>query len=522
MKTKKLTPVGKFVVLLLVVAVVAAVVYFTTGFNFNFAKDENQVITNNKQLVSNTNTPVSNSNSNSNSESATNEINLSISERIGWKPILDANGGLTTQPGSIYDKLGLKVNIKVDNNTTTSSKEFIDGEVNALGYTVNRYAGVYKSFNDLNIETVMPYIVSSSIGGDGIVVRGNIKTVEDFANHKIGVPNLAAGQTLVWWLMLKSDLTDEQLEKIKNNIVIYDNTIADSEAFFNGEVDIAVTKQPYLNQAKNGKDTSVLFTTKSASNLIQDGVLFRKDFVENNRDTVVKFIDGAIQALDHESFKNIKQIPIFKEKNDSELKEMLTETKLADYSLNVKLLGGMSQDLFEDMSNIWEKAGESVMYGQANNALTSDLLKDLSGKYKITNNDTVVIDESQKQKAMNEEALIKKSVSIVFKPNSANFANEKDAEQVLNEFVSIAQFIEGAVIQVEGNISNTGVDDPKAAEKLSYARAKTVADFLQQKGVDPSRFIVIGNGGTKQIAPNDTEENKMKNRRTDIFFKVIE
>ena len=38
-------------------------------------------------------------------------INLSLDEWVGWKSVLDAAGGLSTQPGSIYDKLGVKVNI---------------------------------------------------------------------------------------------------------------------------------------------------------------------------------------------------------------------------------------------------------------------------------------------------------------------------------------------------------------------------------------------------------------------------
>ena len=34
-------------------------------------------------------------------------INLSLDEWIGWKSIIDANGGLSTEKGSIYDELGI-------------------------------------------------------------------------------------------------------------------------------------------------------------------------------------------------------------------------------------------------------------------------------------------------------------------------------------------------------------------------------------------------------------------------------
>ena len=48
-------------------------------------------------------------------------INISLDEWIGWKSIIDANKGLTTQPDSIYGKLGINVNINIINDATQSS-----------------------------------------------------------------------------------------------------------------------------------------------------------------------------------------------------------------------------------------------------------------------------------------------------------------------------------------------------------------------------------------------------------------
>ena len=64
-------------------------------------------------------------------------INLSLDEWIGWKSIIDANGGLSTAKGSIYDKLGIQVNISVINDATQSSNALISGSLDAAGYTIN-------------------------------------------------------------------------------------------------------------------------------------------------------------------------------------------------------------------------------------------------------------------------------------------------------------------------------------------------------------------------------------------------
>jgi len=43
-----------------------------------------------------------------------------------------------------------------------------------------------------------------------------------------------------------------------------------------------------------------------------------------------------------------------------------------------------------------------------------------------------------------------------------------------------------------------------------------VLDYLVQKGIDKMRLNAKGYGESKPIAPNDTEENKAKNRRTEV------
>jgi OmpA-OmpF porin, OOP family len=52
------------------------------------------------------------------------------------------------------------------------------------------------------------------------------------------------------------------------------------------------------------------------------------------------------------------------------------------------------------------------------------------------------------------------------------------------------------------------------AQKLTDARALAVAQALVKAGVDCKRLIAVGFGDTKPIAPNDTTENKARNRRT--------
>jgi type VI secretion system protein ImpK len=57
---------------------------------------------------------------------------------------------------------------------------------------------------------------------------------------------------------------------------------------------------------------------------------------------------------------------------------------------------------------------------------------------------------------------------------------------------------------------------------LSEARAKSVASMLKLSLSQPSRLTVSGKGAENSIAPNDTEQNKSKNRRVEVSIPRAE
>ena len=71
-------------------------------------------------------------------------------------------------------------------------------------------------------------------------------------------------------------------------------------------------------------------------------------------------------------------------------------------------------------------------------------------------------------------------------------------------------------VEISGHTDNVG--NAAYNKKLSLNRAKAVADALIKKGIAKNRLTYIGYGKEKPIAPNDTEEGRQLNRRTE--FKV--
>lgn len=85
----------------------------------------------------------------------------------------------------------------------------------------------------------------------------------------------------------------------------------------------------------------------------------------------------------------------------------------------------------------------------------------------------------------------------------------------ITELKKLKEFLEkNPTIKIElgGHTDSDG--DDKHNMTLSNNRAKAVKDWLISNGIETSRLSHKGYGETQPVAPNDTAENKAKNRRT--------
>ncbi|MBN3762377.1 OmpA family protein [Burkholderia sp. Ac-20365] len=70
---------------------------------------------------------------------------------------------------------------------------------------------------------------------------------------------------------------------------------------------------------------------------------------------------------------------------------------------------------------------------------------------------------------------------------------------------------------VEGHTDNVGTREYN--QKLSEARAKSVAEELERHGIRASRITLVGYAFDRPVADNDTSEGRARNRRTEIVVK---
>lgn len=109
----------------------------------------------------------------------------------------------------------------------------------------------------------------------------------------------------------------------------------------------------------------------------------------------------------------------------------------------------------------------------------------------------------------------------LFASNSVEL--HKSAEQYLAWVVEVMQKYPQANVRITGHTDSVGAEDYN--QTLSENRAKAVAGYLYEQGIEPGRVTATGKGEMSPIASNDTEEGRKQNRRVEVMideFEIVE
>jgi len=89
----------------------------------------------------------------------------------------------------------------------------------------------------------------------------------------------------------------------------------------------------------------------------------------------------------------------------------------------------------------------------------------------------------------------------------------------LNEIVKYLQGMDNPII-VEGYTDNLPIyaGEYHSNWELSAARAFSVIHYFIENGIKPEKLSALGYGEFRPLAPNDSEENRAKNRRIEIII----
>lgn len=471
----------------------------------------------------------------------------------GWAPIIVANNGLAASEASLfYQKYGFYVELSIVDDPVKARDLFATGHSHVLWGTLDMIALFAPELvKDSRTVPIVCQQIDWSSGGDGVVTRGDLRSINDFRmqagkKRKVVLAQNSPSHYLIMSLLVDAGIDPGEVDfrwaadaPAAAKIFVQDPSF---DAFVGWAPDIYTVSEQLSG-------TRLIVSTSSANHLIADVWAVRNDFFRDHPDIVANLARGIFEGMDRvradvetaaQQLAAAFSIPV------EDCKAMIGsdggittgDAHLTNYRENVNFfLDPMNPANFEVVwnraSTIYQSLGAIQTPVAAAKVKASSVLAGMAEEYKN------VADLSQPTfrattffRTAEAEAgeILTKAVIISFEPNKATLNPEYDPTipKVLKEIGELAGKFGNAYIVIEGNTdaSRKGVVPADLVRQLSYDRADAVRkEIMTRYKFDPNKFRVIGNGWDNPV-PGMTNhadpEHNRRNRRVEVKVYPLE
>ncbi len=423
-----------------------------------------------------------------------------------------------------YRDYGFAVDFKILDDVPVSREAWKNDEVNLLWCTIDALPTEISGLADFN--PVVVFQADWSRGGDAIVARRGINSVNDLKGKKIAVAEMTPSHSFLLWMLDAGGLKTSDVEIIKQA-----SAIDAAQVFKSQQVDAAVVWSPDdLACLSAVPGSRILESTKSASHIIADAFIAKRSWVEANKDRLAKLYEGwmigaaEINSSDANKRKAAKILTeSFVGFSEEDSYAAINNVRLVThgdnvnfFGLNPEFKGVTGEQLYTKMTNTYKNMGYAdgkIPNWRVISEVAHIRNATLTGSEHGAEGEKVFTKVSETE-GKTKGAVATKRVSISFR--TGEFTLDENAKYIIDkEFVEIAKAFANSRIRIEGNTDDVGSRESNLV--LSRKRAQSVVDYLvTTHKMNRNRFLVYGNGPDKSIASNATEEGRAKNRRTDF------
>ncbi|MBP1962498.1 ABC transporter substrate-binding protein [Paenibacillus aceris] len=188
-----------------------------------------------------------------------------------------------------FEKNGVKVDLVWFPVYSDSLSALASGKVDANSQTLSDTLA--PASKGIPLKAVL--VNDNSNGGDGVVVKPNINSLQELKGKKVATELGTVDHLLMLTALEKAGLAEKD--------VSYTNmTVNDAgPAFISGNLDGAVLWEPFLSKAIQEGKGKLLFSSKDTPGLIPDLLVFKEEITKNRPDDVKKILNAWFDALDY-------------------------------------------------------------------------------------------------------------------------------------------------------------------------------------------------------------------------------
>lgn len=478
-----------------------------------------------------------------------NTVDVEISEYAGYAGLIAANGGMEPTENSIFFKKGgFKVRLTVSEDESWG--ELNAGKIAASATTADVLAVYGRHFH-----AVVPAQIGYSRGADGLVVRNDIKKVNELKGKVIATAQFTEVDFFIRYLAQEAGLEINMLGSLdatpspdRLNLVYTEEGFAAGDLFLSdmksGKNKLAgcVTWEPKVSEViqKSGGVAHLLTSNRNLL-VIADILVVNRPFAEAHQNIVQGLVQGLLEGNRLVRTQPDTQLDViakaFKWTRDN-AREELKKVHFANLPENLAFFSG-AIDAAGSFGGIYQSA--VLAYG-------SDLIKDPPDPSRFAV--TKYLEALQKAPEFKDEKvaiapirtgstasvesnpLLSKNIRFLFEPNSSDLdVSAQSNLAAMDAIKKLLQVSPGSTLLLRGHVDNAKVADFRQAGgeayvrqqalkamELSRKRAGEIKRLLVEKyGIDAPRVDVVGRGWEEPIG-GDSDQN----RRVEVQWFTIE
>ncbi|MGB2849098.1 MAG: ABC transporter substrate-binding protein, partial [Saprospiraceae bacterium] len=284
----RLTGFSRFLITILILGLIAAAGYFLLNKTNLGSKIKDQAQQTSTSTPGTSSVPSGSSNSTGAFKDA---IKVGVVTWGGYAGGQYFNEGFKANSRSRFvQEYGFPVDFKILDDVPVSREAWKNDEVNLLWCTIDALPTEIGGLADF--DPVVVFQSDWSRGGDAIVARRGINTVNDLKGKKVAVAEMTPSHSFLLWMLEAANLKATDVDIIKQA-----SAIDAAQVFKSGQVDAAVVWSPD-DQAclKSVAGSKILQSTKSASNIIADAFIAKRSWADANRDKLRKLYEGWMKG----------------------------------------------------------------------------------------------------------------------------------------------------------------------------------------------------------------------------------
>jgi NitT/TauT family transport system substrate-binding protein len=212
-------------------------------------------------------------------------IKLGMSTWLGYAPLY-----LAKEKG-FFKKRGLEVEIAVVQSPVDRRAAFAADKIQGFATTVDTLVMTAAAETPIPVKQVL--VMDASHGGDGIVARKEIKSLQELKGKTVA-GQMGAGASYFWlnYVLAQNGMKLSDLKMV-------DMRAGDAgAAFVAGRVDAAVTWEPWLSRAKDTPHGYVLYSSDKTPGIIVDSLGFKPEFLASHGADVRKIVAAWNEAIE--------------------------------------------------------------------------------------------------------------------------------------------------------------------------------------------------------------------------------